>query len=227
MDIDISQAQNSDDPLRLGFKLDVGDNVLMVQSLVAPAGFTYTDGVFAFTGTPEDAEALSSAIGVKPDAVVDEDVESEPEVAPEPSPEKIGGLVSLGDTGLTVTFVQHLIGAPVTGVFDETTETLLKKWQSRHWAEPDGTTNEATWDSMLPTRGGWLRPGATGNQIKTLQAAFLTLGFQNSPITGVWGSRFSHSLRLFQSAYKLQMRARVGHPEWTAIFDPEQIKQVA
>jgi peptidoglycan hydrolase-like protein with peptidoglycan-binding domain len=60
-----------------------------------------------------------------------------------------------------------------------------------------------------------------------LQAAFLTLGFQNSPITGVWGSRFSHSLRLFQSAYKLQMRARVGHPEWTAIFDPEQIKQVA
>lgn len=221
--LDMSQVKTSDnDPLKVSFVVgDLGDLVDKITEMIEPASLVYEDGVIRFTGDAEQAESLSAALGVAVDALVDESTDDEPDEAEPVEPERrLGGLIEVGTEGDSVKFVQALIGAPVTGIFSEDDSTLLGLWQERHWVPRTGVFGREDWLTILPKRAIWIRPGATGQHVKTLQAAFIALGFQKGPVTGVWGVRFSHSVRLFQDANRLMKRGRIGLPEWGALFAP-------
>lgn len=224
---------NEDDPLRISFIMQA-DDIVMVNQLVGPAMFLFDGKVFRFTGTAAEADALSNQL---PDVetLTDDSVSDEstpPELDPETVIElpveqhvKIGGPVMVGDDGLDVVFIQNLIGRPVGLAFSDEDLLSFTDWQKRHWTNPTGEFDSETLHNILPKRAGWLRPGATGDQIRTLQAAFRALELQISPVNGVWGVRFSQSLRAFQRQRGLQIRSRVGTPEWSSLFTtPDELE---
>lgn len=220
---------NEDDPLRISFKVQA-DDVVMVNQMIEPAKFLFMDNIIRFTGTPAEAESMSASL---PDVetlvndVADSDPvdDIDPETVPELPPEariQLGHTFTVGDEGDDVQFVQYLIGLPVGAPFSHQDSASLAQWQKRHWLEPTGVFDEETLHQILPKRMKWIRPGATGDDIRALQAAFLVLGLQKSPVNGVWGIRFSQSLRAFQRQRGLMIRSRVSLTEWESIFITDQ-----
>lgn len=217
---DVSGATTvEDDLLRLSFRIPIpAEKVAELREQVDSAHFSLTDdGVFKFEGSAEEGETLSEQIGIAAETVTQESTDDEPVVA-DPVETRWGRALSIGDEGPDVLFIQHYTGAPATGQYDEVTADYVTRWQVKHWCDPTGEVNRETWLGIIPVRVGWLRPGATGPVVKALQAAFLALGVQAGPVTGVWGVRLSHSVRIFQEANGLPRRLRVGVPEFGLLF---------
>lgn len=61
---------------------------------------------------------------------------------PAPSP------IKLGDTGYSVEYLQRMLGAPQTGVFDEDTKAFVAKFQNRYGLTPDGIVGPKTWKQL-------------------------------------------------------------------------------
>lgn len=219
---------NEDDPLRTSFKLKA-DDIVMVNQMIEPAKFYFADDTIRFIGTPSEAEQMSAAL---PDIETlvndasDDEVEVVDEEIPELPPEaqiQLGHYVTVDDEGLDTQFVQYLIGRPVGAPFSDEDAEALSQWQVRHWFEATGEFDNETLKHIVPQRAKWIRPGATGDEIRVLQAAFRVLGLQEGPVNGVWGIRFSHSLRAFQRQRGLQLRSRVSPIEWQSLFVPEKV----
>jgi hypothetical protein len=217
-----SLATNEADPIRISFVLHVDDPV-MVGQLLEPAMFVVEGDLIIFKGTPEQATDLSTQIGHDANQIVDDVEPDEEEITlPAIAPDEVERIntdgFKVGDKGLNVTFVQYLMGRDPTGVFSGEDFWALCDWQKRHYCTPTGTLDAETLSAILPRRAIWLRPGATGQYIRVLQAAFLALQVQTAPISGVWGIRFSKAVRAFQTQRGLMIRQRVGNPEWEQIF---------
>lgn len=61
----------------------------------------------------------------------------------------------LGDRGDAVKIWQAITGAPVTGVYDEATQTAVKAWQRAHGKKVDGWIGQGCWSKLCQIEG-WL-----------------------------------------------------------------------
>lgn len=222
MNVPMGTLAELDDPLKRGFILVLSDDdQKQIVPQLADVSMTYVDGVFMFVGTAAQAETISKQLGALADVGVDGDDEDtiEPEVSVDKLPEPWSGGLKYGDRGDLVLFVQALMNAPQTGKFDSKTVVAMRDWQSRHGVLVTSELDDDTWTTIIPARIGWLRPGATGHQVKVIQAGFKARGYYDAPITGIWGKETSQALRKFQADYRIHPRLRIGNPEWSALFN--------
>lgn len=216
--ISVSEVTELDDPLRLGFRLP-GADVEVVNAMVNVAGFKYDGEKVEYTQSAEAAEAASALL------VATEVKEPEPIAADVPRPETRPAPISRDFSDPeTIRFIQTLIGRPATGEWaTEADSEELSLWQKRNNMVPaDGELSEELWQNILPRRVKWLRPGATGREVKVMQAGFAVRGFYTRPITGVWGVDMSNALRKFQHEYHIHPRLRISTPDWEALFGVAQ-----
>lgn len=214
---DVSGAATDEaNALRTSFVLPGVDGE-RVNPLIEAASFRYADGKISFMGTAKDAVEMASAVL----AASVETVGDEPPVidADVPVPEELPAPLSRDlEDEETHRFIQTLTGAQAAS----DTPDRLREWQARNGVPATGELDDDTWKAILPQRAQWLRPGATGSQIKVLQAAFIVRGYFEGRVDGVWGIEMSRSLRRFQHDYRIHPRLRIGNPEWTALFGERQ-----
>lgn len=212
--IDVSSIEEHADPRRLGFRLAGADQAI-VNDLIEAAKFAYDGVSVTFVGDAEEAVAIAAQLAESTEAEAEE---------PEPIPVETERAAvappfafDLEDGPLAL-FVQYLTGATATGVVDAETTARLTEWQRRMLIEETGVLDARTWSYIVPRRVTWMRPGATGHQVKVIQAAFKAHGYYEPSVNGVWGIEMSRSLRRFQHDYGIHSRLRIGNPEWAALF---------
>lgn len=218
-DIDFSSLKPVDDPLKRGFELHMSDvEYERVAELVESTMFNRKGNLFTFMGDATLAEALTKTYEADaPELQNHEPAEDEP--APAPTTASAPEPMALGDETF-IRFIQYLIDAEnITGVMDYKTKKALVFYQRRHGVPETGEVDTATLTTVVPQRPQWFRPGATGQYIKVIQAAFKALGYYDQAINGVWGVQLSRALRKFQADYRIHPRLRIGSPEWTALFN--------
>jgi peptidoglycan hydrolase-like protein with peptidoglycan-binding domain len=148
----------------------------------------------------------------------------------------------VGSTGDKVRQIQTLVGVPADGIFGPRTEAAVRQWQSNLQLTADGVwgplTEEATnnlfaflanlpavqevnpdnpfLQSLNDAVSSVLRPGATGGEVKILQAGLNGKGYA-LVADGVFGPRTEAAVRKFQSARGLAVDGIVGPQTWKAL----------
>lgn len=67
--------------------------------------------------------------------------------------------------------------------------------------------------------GGILRPGATGDDVRTLQTALNRLLHTNLTVDGIYGPKTAAAVRQFQEKYRLKIDGIMGPQSWQALRD--------
>lgn len=148
----------------------------------------------------------------------------------------------VGSTGEKVREIQTLVGVSADGIFGPQTEAAVRQWQSNLQLTADGVwgplTEEATnnlfaflanlpavqeinpnnpfLQSLNDAVSSVLRPGATGGEVKILQAGLNGKGYA-LVADGVFGPRTEAAVRQFQSDRGLQVDGIVGPRTWGAL----------
>ena len=147
-----------------------------------------------------------------------------------------------GSTGDKVREIQTIVGVPADGIFGPQTEAAVRQWQSNLQLTADGVwgplTEEATnnlfaflvnfpavqeinpnnpfLQSLNDAVSSVLRPGATGGEVKILQAGLNGKGYA-LVADKVFGPRTEAAVRQFQSDRGLQVDGIVGSQTWGAL----------
>jgi hypothetical protein len=210
----------ADAGLSLGFaiKLRDGDDAAILNELLEPVMFAYDSGYVVFTGNAGDAVRLCEAIEPPAPVVVSETAYTAVYDRTAPPAVPFPRELSEDENGLTLKFIQILTGAPLEDEWTHDTSEALRTWQARNQCPETSELDERTWQSIVPNQIQWLRPGATGSNVKTMQAALAAHGYLSPKITGMWGVEMSDALRRWQSDNDVYPRLRIGEPEWLKLF---------
>lgn len=161
-------------------------------------------------------------------------------------------IVRLGSEGADVTELQSTLkllgyfGGSVNGVFDESTDRAVKRFQQAAGLEADGVVGAATWSKLFPTSEPVaanpaprntvpvqprqaetppvttefpiLRRGATGETVRGLQSRLRAIGVYNGEVDGVFGSGTEEAVKAAQRKFGLEEDGIVGGATWAAIL---------
>ncbi|MER3432590.1 MAG: peptidoglycan-binding protein [Leptolyngbya sp. ERB_1_1] len=162
-------------------------------------------------------------------------------------------IVRLGSQGADVTELQSTLkllgyfGGSVNGVFEESTDQAVRRFQQAAGIEADGVVGAATWNRLFPTSepvaanaapkpvpqtesrpvrsepaatGEFpiLRRGARGEAVRGLQSRLRAIGMYNGEVDGVFGAGTEAAVKAAQSKFGLEADGVVGGATWTAIL---------
>lgn len=160
-------------------------------------------------------------------------------------------IVRLGSQGADVTELQSTLkllgyfGGSVDGVFDESTDSAVRRFQQAAGLEADGIVGAATWNRLFPTSepvaanpaprntvpieprrteapapAGFpiLRRGATGETVRGLQNRLKAIGVYAGEVDGVFGPGTEEAVKAAQQKFGLQADGVVGGATWAAIL---------
>lgn len=125
-----------------------------------------------------------------------------------------------GIGGPTVRTAQWLLlhrgyNTPVTGAWSATMTAAVQDWQARNGLPPapDGTIDNATWESLAPS----LNKDATGDAVRAVQQIIGHKGYPDVTINGVFDHATKHAVKDLQRLHGLPANGKVNTETWCAI----------
>ena len=137
-------------------------------------------------------------------------------------------VLGYGSLGVDVADVQQMLralaqyGGPIDGIFGQATTAAVRSFQDARGLHIDGIVGSrtrgeiaslhsaATSGAVLTADGSLLRRGINGATVRALQAILNLLGYNSGPVDGLFGSRTTAAVLLFQNAQNLMADGIVG-----------------
>ena len=137
-----------------------------------------------------------------------------------PAKTRVGDLLSRGDHGAAVAYLQRELGVPSDGYFGRNTLAAVERLQERRDLTADGRVGPATWRALRskgPTAEA--HKSASGKRVHGhgVRAVQQALGVQAD---GVFGKGTAGAVRKFQKAHGLKADGVVGPATWEALGVP-------
>jgi peptidoglycan hydrolase-like protein with peptidoglycan-binding domain len=200
--------------------------------------------------TPEQTDTAMGTYGFKPIAGDGayrwgaENPPEEPEPAPEPQTgkkvptrtpvskpvvpvaptghQRLGSRpLALGDEGLDVLTLQVFLGAPRTGIFDDSTENVVRQYHERKGFSSNGTMTLFAFGWIIPRSVERLRTGAAGLTVRLLSSALIAKG--ELPIDSKVDTRYTvalaNAVRDYRMKIGLPRSEVVDSPTWASLVD--------
>lgn len=171
-------------------------------------------------------------------------------IAPGLSQTPTRSILRAGSQGAEVSELQStlkLLGyftGSVNGVFEESTDRAVRRFQQAAGIESDGVVGSATWNRLFPTSepvaansaprptapvqtrtepaatGEFpiLRRGARGEAVRGLQSRLKAIGVYNGEVDGVFGAGTEAAVKAAQGKFGLAADGVVGGATWAAIL---------
>ena len=167
-------------------------------------------------------------------------------IAPGFSQAPTRSILRLGSQGNDVTELQstlRLLGyfaGSVNGVFEESTDRAVKRFQQAAGIEADGVVGTATWNRLFPTSAPVaansvprpttatraeptgefpiLRRGAKGEAVRGLQNRLRAIGVYQGEVDGVFGAGTEAAVKAAQRKLGLEADGIVGGATWAAVL---------
>jgi putative peptidoglycan binding protein/penicillin-insensitive murein endopeptidase len=122
---------------------------------------------------------------------------------------------SEGNRGVDVTAIQYLLtqqGQQVepTGVFESTTDSAVRAFQTKAGLPSTGVVDAATWEALAPR----LEQGATGAAVNALQTELAAKLRKDVPVTGQFDAATTEAVRTFQDHAGIGVDGIVGAATW-------------
>ncbi|MCU0551269.1 MAG: peptidoglycan-binding protein [Leptolyngbya sp. Prado105] len=160
-------------------------------------------------------------------------------------------IVRLGSQGGDVTELQSTLkllgyyGGSVNGVFDESTDRAVRRFQQVAGLDADGIVGTATWSRLFPSSepvgvtpaprpvptetarpvqppapDGFpiLRRGARGETVEGLQNRLKAIGVYDGEVDGIFGPGTEEAVKAAQQKFGLEVDGIVGGATWAAIL---------
>ena len=138
------------------------------------------------------------------------------------------GILRLGDHGLLVNKLQHLLGVPADGIFGPDTRHAVKLFQRTHHLLADGQVGTHTWRALeaehtshrhakhTRIHDGILRLGTTGLKVQHVQRLL------HLHVNGHYDRRTWRAVRRFQHSHHLLVDGEVGPHTLRALNAPDK-----
>ena len=153
-------------------------------------------------------------------------------------------VIKLGSTGDDVKRLQRILARslqinldhPITGVFDEYLDTVVRGIQQDLGVPVDGIVGPVTWGALPAYREAspTLSQGSTGPVVGWLQLTLAgdNLGYVDwsayaGPIDGIFGPQTDASVRSFQQTRGLTVDGVVGDETWFGLLTPGTVEHLS
>jgi len=153
-------------------------------------------------------------------------------------------VIKLGSTGDDVKRLQRVLARslqinldhPITGVFDQYLDTVVREIQQALGVPVDGIVGPVTWGALPAYREAspTLSEGSTGPVVGWLQLTLAgdNLGYVDwtaytGPIDGIFGPQTDASVRSFQQMRSLTVDGIVGDETWFGLLTPGTVEHLS
>ncbi len=216
-------------------KGSTGEAVKELQQILSRLGYSVgADGIFGNT-TEAMVKRFQAANGIGADGIVGPKTwnvltsgNANGNTTTNPGTSTTRPQIQKGSSGEAVKELQQILsrlGYPVgaDGIFGNTTETMVKRFQAANGIGADGIVGPKTWNVLTSsnangntTTRATLRNGSTGADVKVLQQLLVQHGYQIG-IDGIFGSGTEAAVKRFQAANGIGADGIVGPKTWAAL----------
>jgi peptidoglycan hydrolase-like protein with peptidoglycan-binding domain len=215
--IDLSSVHSTpDDPLGLTFSIDPALELPVAALGIADAlGFAKGDDCLHFVASPTWARTLSEKIAARDMSELSQVFIPEPVEGHRPGSREL----KRGDEGTDVKMVQLFLGANATGKYDAATQKLVMQFQELNHIPDTGNADKDFWAYLIPRVIRWKRMGEAGREIRIVQAALITFGYQAGPVSGRYGMVMNRALYVLRGEKGIVGSTKIDRFVWETLFD--------